>query len=123
MSDVEGNINLHQLQLESNSSSCDELCDENTEEPLNVNMISVKNDKTFKTDKNVTSVENDTKPFDTDINTPVKSDTKPLETDKVLNSEVLEEPNILEMPESTSDDGIGFSDVPIMKISSDDKTT
>ena len=123
MSDVEGNINLHQLQLESDSSSCDELCDENTEEPLNVNMISVKNDKTFKTDKNVTSVENDTKPFDTDINTPVKSDTKPLETDKVLNSEVLEEPNILEMPESTSDDGIGFSDIPIMKISSDDKTT
>ncbi len=36
MSDVEGNINLHQLQLESDSSSCDELCDENTEGPLNV---------------------------------------------------------------------------------------
>ena len=120
---MEGNINLHQFQLESDSSSCEELCDTETEGPLKVNMISVKNDKTFDTDKNVISVDNDTKPFDTDTNIPVNSDTKPLETDKILNSEMLEEPNILEMPEDTSDDGIGFSDTPIMKISSDDKTT
>ena len=36
--------------------------------------------------------------------------------------EILEESNILEMPDNTSDDGIGLSDIPIMKVSSDNKT-
>ena len=41
----------------------------------------------------------------------------------IENSEILDEPNILEMPDDTSDNGIGLSDIPIMKISSDEKTT
>ena len=30
--------------------------------------------------------------------------------------------NLLEMPDNTSDNGIGISDIPIMKISSEEKT-
>jgi len=37
-------------------------------------------------------------------------------------SEILDETNVLEMPDHTSDDGIGLSDIKIMKLSSDDKT-
>jgi len=36
---------------------------------------------------------------------------------------ILDESNILEIPDSTSDDGIGLSDIPIMRVSNDDKIT
>ena len=44
---------------------------------------------------------------------------QPISNEKL---EILEESNILEMPDNTSDDGIGLSDIPIMKVSSDNKT-
>ncbi len=47
---------------------------------------------------------------------------KPL---KENGAEILDENNILEMPDNTSDDGVGLSDTPIMRVSSEnkDKTT
>ena len=43
---------------------------------------------------------------------------KPLEEN---GTEILNETNILEMPDNTSDDGVGLSDIPIMRVSSEDK--
>ena len=88
MSGEDLQVNQHQ-QLESNSSSCNKLSDDDEESSEEVPKLDLINKQLSKT---------------------------------IENSEILDEPNILEMPDDTSDNGIGLSDIPIMKISSDEKT-
>ncbi len=51
----------------------------------------------------------------------IEGDNKSPKIDKNKVSEILEEPNILEMPDNSSDNIIGISDIPIMKISNEEK--
>ena len=92
-------INLHRQRLESDSSSCDELC-EAVEKSLNVVTSSGEN-----------------KPLNV-ITSGTNSGNKPLSV-----TEILDDPNILEMPSNSSDDGVGLSDIPIMKVSNESKIT
>ena len=99
------NINLHQQESESSSDydsdSSEELYECKVEGPLNV----------------ITEGEN--------VNSlnviEIEGDNKSPKIDKNKVSEILEEPNILEMPDNSSDNIIGISDIPIMKISNEEK--
>jgi len=107
---MSGEINLHQNEVESDSSSSDYISDNETSE---INRLTVA-DTTAQLNSDSTVA--DTTEQSNIAFIEVNSQNLRKVTDN------SEESNILELPDDSSDNCIGVSDIPIMKVSSDDKT-